>query len=434
MIKITKIPIAAVFFTALLYGTGLYALNFEDISANLDDTFEVRNALLQSENAYSAARLAEFPGDLQVSVTPGVKFTPETIEYYGSSTLKIPLGLSQAEKEKLSFSMDNFEIASARVEEARNEAFLTLYSLYQKAYLLQEEESVIRMELEAVRSKADIFVEQYKSGSITLSALSAAQRDLQDKKEELSQKLLEQRVSLYELAFTSGRAVREDLLDRFELKMDELPLPPELTQTAMKYDLDIIIQKTKVLQLQQTIDRLGKIDISASIKPFFSSGDHSVSVEYSFNDPMISAAYSFPLGSTRNIIAAWNTGISVSLSYNTGRTDKLDTEVLKTKIRQEEALLEYLTNLVSLKIRSSYQEYLKAKDSLEQSKRDLKQAMENMYIVKTKAALGQTAAYEMKEAEAQIKRAEWKVESSRVNLEKAYLNTINTASWRTLYE
>ena len=434
MIKITKIPIAAVFFTALLYGTGLYALNFEDISANLDDTFEVRNALLQSENAYSAARQAEFPGDLQVSVTPGVKFTPETIEYYGSSTLKIPLGLSQAEKEKLSFSMDNFEIASARVEEARNEAFLTLYSLYQKAYLLQEEESVIRMELEAVRSKADIFVEQYKSGSITLSALSAAQRDLQDKKEELSQKLLEQRVSLYELAFTSGRAVREDLLDRFELKMDELPLPPELTQTAMKYDLDIIIQKTKVLQLQQTIDRLGKIDISASIKPFFSSGDHSVSVEYSFNDPMISAAYSFPLGSTRNIIAAWNTGISVSLSYNTGRTDKLDTEVLKTKIRQEEALLEYLTNLVSLKIRSSYQEYLKAKDSLEQSKRDLKQAMENMYIVKTKAALGQTAAYEMKEAEAQIKRAEWKVESSRVNLEKAYLNTINTASWRTLYE
>ena len=434
MIKITKIPIAAVFFTALLYGTGLYALNFEDISANLDDTFEVRNALLQSENAYSAARQAEFPGDLQVSVTPGVKFTPETIEYYGSSTLKIPLGLSQAEKEKLSFSMDNFEIASARVEEARNEAFLTLYSLYQKAYLLQEEESVIRMELEAVRSKADIFVEQYKSGSITLSALSAAQRDLQDKKEELSQKLLEQRVSLYELAFTSGRAVREDLLDRFELKMDELPLPPELTQTAMKYDSDIIIQKTKVLQLQQTIDRLGKIDISASIKPFFSSGDHSVSVEYSFNDPMVSAAYSFPLGSTRNIIAAWNTGISVSLSYNTGRTDKLDTEVLKTQIRQEEALLEYLTNLVSLKIRSSYQEYLKAKDSLEQSKRDLKQAMENMYIVKTKAALGQTAAFEMKEAEAQIKRAEWKVESSRVNLEKAYLNTINTASWRTLYE
>ncbi len=434
MIKITKIPIAAVFFTALLYGTGLYALNFEDISANLDDTFEVRSALLQSENAYSAARLAEFPGDLQVSVTPGVKFTPESIEYYGSSTLKIPLGLSQAEKEKLSFSMDNFEIASARVEEARNEAFLTLYSLYQKAYLLQEEESVIRMELEAVRSKADIFVEQYKSGSITLSALSAAQRDLQDKEEELSQKLLEQRVSLYELAFTSGRAVREDLLDRFELMMDELPLPPELTQTAMKYDSDIIIQKTKVLQLQQTIDRIGKIDISASIKPFFSSGNHSVSVEYSFNDPMVSAAYSFPLGSTGNIIAAWNAGISASLSYNTGRTDKLDTEVLKTQIRQEEALLEYLTNLVSLKIRSSYQEYLKAKDSLEQSKRDLKQAMENMYIVKTKAALGQTAAYEMKEAEAQIKRAEWKVESSRVNLEKAYLNTINTASWRTLYE
>lgn len=429
-----KILVIGVFLTALTAGSGVYSLSFKEISSDLDNTFEVKNAVLQKEAAYNSVNLARSPGDIQISAVPGVKTVSGEIEYYGSAALKIPVGLSQLEKEKLSFSEDSYSLAYEKIESARNSAFITLHRLYQDAYLIQEEESVIRLELEAAESMADILSQQYKNGNVPLSALSSAQEDLQDKREELSQELLKQRVSLYELAFTAGMAVKEELLERFVLEMEELPAPPALTLNAMEKNPDIQAQKQKVQQISRTIDRLRGIDLGLSIKPFYSSAEHSVSLEYSVTDPLVSISYSFSPSISGQTSGSWSAGISASLSFNSGKNDSLNIEVLQIQQNQENARLEYLTNLLSLQIRSSYQEYLKAKDTLEQSRRDLARTMDNKKIVEAKAALGQAAEYEIKEAYAQVKRAEWKVESSRINLEKAYLKTAETAALGKLYE
>lgn len=93
-----------------------------------------------------------------------------------------------------------------------------------------------------------------------------------------------------------------------------------------------------------------------------------------------------------------------------------------------------MQNYVSLQIRSAYQQYLKSRDSFDQTERDLKRSREYKKIVETKTTLGQTSEYERKEADALLLRVLWRVENARVEIEKSYLNTAVTASWGKFYE
>ena len=101
---------------------------------------------------------------------------------------------------------------------------------------------------------------------------------------------------------------------------------------------------------------------------------------------------------------------------------------------QETEKLEYMKNYISLQIRSAYQQYRTALDSLEAAKRNLEISRENIKIVKTKSELGQTSHYEQEEAQALVTRALWRVESARIEIEKAYLYVAITASWGDIHE
>lgn len=437
-----------ILFTAVIIGNNTFTLSFEDLAVNLNKSYDVQSARLQLENAEKTVTLNRYPGDISFSLNPSVKTITETgasfpgeTDFYGSSSLKIPLGLSDSAKEQLKFSIDAMELTAEAVETAKRKAFLTLHSLYQQAWLLQEEESVLFLELEAAQNQVETLTQQYKNGNIPLSVLSSAEQNLQDKMEEKTQEQLKQRVTLYELAFTSNSAVREEPLERYELDVNNLPSPPELSLWVPRNHPDIKAQKTKVDQIRQTIERLNKTDISVSVKPFFISGDHSVSLEYSTGNPELTATYSFPLYTAGSVPVSdgkyddtWETGLTISLALNADKKDSLNSIILKTELQQEIARLDYLTNYINLQIRSSYQQYLKAQDSLDQAKRNLKRSMDNKKIVETKASLGQTSEYEIKEADAMVKRDEWRVESARIEVEKSYLNTAYTAAWGELYE
>ncbi len=441
-----NIRILAVF-TAFIMGGSISALTFEDISSAVNETYDVKAALLQTENAKKTVALSKIPGDLSFSISPSVKTTTadgadfaDAVEYYGISSVKIPTGLSDEEKEKVSFLEDDLAIAGLNVSEAKRKAFITVHRLYQEAWLLQEEREVLLAELDAVQTRVDILSQQYRNGSISLTVLSEAEEDLADKEEELSQKLLNEKLTLYELAFTVNRDVKEETLEKFELDMEKLPSPPVLTTWATDNHPDLIAQKYKVKQIKTTYTRMAKPDLDISVSPFFSSDDYSVSAEYSFSDPMLSLAYSFPVYTQGTLPYStkeddtWSMGLSVELSFSSGKTDTKNMDLLKIEEKQEEARLQYLIDYTSLKIRSSYQEYLKALDSLKQAKRDLKRDMDNRKIVETRASLGQAFDYEIKESDALVKRAEWDVENARVAVEEAYLNTAYTASWGDFYE
>ncbi len=450
MKKFKKRVLLWTLFITIIAGNSISALTFNDVVSDLDKTYDVRSARLQMDQARKTVDLRKSSGDISFSLTPAVKTITENggdfpgeIDYYGSSSITVPLGLSSEEKEMLSFANDSLNLSADNIKIAKMKAFAAIHNLYQNSWLLQEEKNVLELELDALKTQVTTLTEQYKNGNVSLSVLSAAEEDLQNKQEEVYQEVLKQRIALYELAFTSNKGItKEEVLDRYVLKQEVLPLPPELTIWAMGNQPDLKEQQTKVRQIQQTINRLGKTDIDISIKPFFSSGDHSVSIEYTLDKPELTAAYTFPLYTDGYVPVSgdktnddnWETGLSINLSWNSDKTDSLNIDILKNELKQETARLDYLTNYISLQIRSSYQEYLKAKDSLNQAKRDLKRKRDNKKIVETKESLGQASQYEIKEAEALVKRGEWRVESARIDVEKSYLNTAVTAVWGVLYE
>jgi outer membrane protein TolC len=87
---------------------------------------------------------------------------------------------------------------------------------------------------------------------------------------------------------------------------------------------------------------------------------------------------------------------------------------------------------VDLEIRSKYQQWLKAQDSLKQTERSLQRAKVNLEIVTTRQAIGSAQPYEGKTAEALLQRAEWNVLSATVEQEKARLAAADAAAY--LYE
>ncbi len=407
---------------------GLAAVTFNDLASGLNDTYTVKSAEMQLDSAGKNIEVLKNPGDWAVSLNPGIKVTDKT-EITGSLTVKVPLGLSSTEKEKLNVSMDAYTIAAVSVDAAKRKSFSTLYSLYQTAWLLQEEDRVLTAELEAANTKAAVIESQYKNGSVSLTDLTAAQNDLQTRKITSSQELMKQRISWYELSFTVNRAIREDVLERYELPMAELPTPPELSLSAYDNDPDIKAQQLKIAELRQTIARLKTANISLSIKPFAEMGDHSVSMEYVISDPAISASYAYDTSQGGTAGSTWSGGVTFGLSYTGGKSDAQNVSLLEMTVEQETARLDYMHDLLSLQIRTVYQQYLKAVDLLGQAKKDLERSMDNKNIVETKASIGQAAEYEQMEAQAAVLRAQWKVESARIDVEKAYLDTAVTASW-----
>ncbi len=449
MIKLLKKGIMTAVFATLFAGNA-FTVTFHDLASDLHNSYEVRNAALQKENAYNAVRLSENPGDVTFSFVPTVKTVtntggtfPDKTEITGSVSARIPLSLSEEGKEKLEAAKDTVNITDRAVGTAERKAFVTLYNLYQTAWLLQEEENVLQAELTAAKDKADTLTSQYESGSLSLAAITSSQEELRTKQEEYSQAITKQHVSRYELFFVShtpiGTSAERDVpLERYELPMDTLPLPPELTTAALAKNPDLLAQKIKIDQLKRTDTRLASSGLSVSIKPFLGTGEYTASLEYTGSAPALTVSGSFPMYTTGSPSvqgnSTWNAGVTVNLSYNTGATDNLNRNIVQTSLVQETEKLEYMKNYISLQIRSAYQQYRTALDSLEAAKRNLEISRENIKIVKTKSELGQTSHYEQEEAQALVTRALWRVESARIEIEKAYLYVAITASWGDIHE
>ena len=240
-------------------------------------------------------------------------------------------------------------LAEAAVETARQKAFIKLYNLYQNAWLLQVEEAILELEVKAAENYSEILLQRFKAGNVSLITLAAADETLQERHDDYSQNILKQRLSWYELMFTANLDLEKESLEENELEMEDLPRPPELYGWIEENHPLVNIEKIKLVQLEQTIQRMKKPDLDISIKPFINYQDHSASVNYSFSDPEITTAYSFPVYtfgeipvSGGNSVSTWNTGITVNISLGSNRSDNLNTEALQPGVKSAEAKLEFL--------------------------------------------------------------------------------------------
>jgi outer membrane protein TolC len=427
----------------IFIGSQVFSLDFQTVTDQLSKTYEVEFAVLDVERLEKEIRALLNPEDYIFAFNPTIKAISledgefgEEIELSANASLKIPLGLSNIENEKLDYSLNSLKLAKLSLETAKEKSYIKLYNLYQAAWLLQEEEPVLAMEVRAAENSSEVLQQRFKAGTVSLITLAAADENLQERNDEYSLNILKQRLAWYELMFNGNLEIEPEVLEKITIKMEDIPKPPELSVWIQKNHPLVNIERVKIEQLEQTIIRMKKPDFEISLKPFINYADHSASLTYSFSDPEITSAYTFPLHTFGEIpagsgssSASWNTGLTVNISLGSNRSDNLNIDALELGLKSAEAKLKFLIESLKLGIRSSYQQLIRNQGALDQTERDLIRSNENHKIVETKKELGQASEFDLLESQSLVARAEWKIEAARINTEISWLSVLEDAAW-----
>jgi len=432
----------------LIVAPAVSSLSLKDVLPRLEEPYTVRSARLSVERAEKELAKLRFSGDVTVSIDPQVKATTRVEQSFAeevalsvTASAKFPLGLSEIEKERARAAADTLAAARDRLAQARVEAFLEAYGLYQAAWLAQQEQGVLAAELEAAQAYTAALRERFQIGEVSLTELSEAEEDLQRREEAVLEGGLKVRLSWLEIAYTFGFDLTPETpeLDPEPLFPEAagLPKPPVLAAWAFEHDPELKALKNGVAQIDDTLARLGKTDLSISLKGFGGFSDHSASLTYTFQEPQLSASYSFPIYGFGEVPTSgsgtsedtWNLGLSVGLSYTTGRADALESDSLALGRELERAKIEARQQSLELGIRSLYQQWLKAAQTLEQARRNLERVEQNRKILDSKRSLGLVNDYDILSAAALSARARWTVRASEIEEKVQRMRAADSAAY-----
>ncbi|MBN2655678.1 MAG: TolC family protein [Spirochaetales bacterium] len=427
-----------------LMGGPVFSIDFSDLVAQIENSYNVRTALLDLEQNRGEIDLMTHPGDIVFSLDPSLKVVTEESESFGgeialsgAASVKIPLALSAVEKEKLSFSLSALKAKEAAVETAKNDTYIKLFSLYQNIWLLQQEERLLVDEQDAAEVALRSAGERYALGSLTLKALEEAGDDLESVRTDLLENQLSQRVSWFELRSLTGLEEDPVPLAKIVLEIDELPKPPELYDWMIASHPLLKAEREKLNQLVTTLSRLKKADLDMNVKAFFNSVGNNLTASINFDimDPVLTPSIGFPvytfvineIPSSSGGTATWNTGLTFNLSLGTGKSDRLSGEGLELEIEKTRLRIEYLSETVNLALRSAYQQHVRNMTALEEAERNLSLSRDNRKVVEARKELNQVSELDLIVSGNAVTRSEWKIEAARINLEKSWLALLNIA-------
>ncbi len=431
-------------FSVVLITTRMFGLNFQTVTDQLNETYDVKFALLEVERLEKEIIALLNPEDYDIGINPTIKAISQEGGVFGqeivlsaTASIKVPLGLSDIEQEKVEFSMNSLNLARMAVETAKEKAFIKLYNLYQSAWLLQEEEPILEMEVKAAENYSEILGQRFKAGTVSLITLAAAEETLQERNDDYSQNVLKQRLAWFELMFNANLEMEPETLEKNTLTMEDLPKPPELNDWILENHPMVKTEKVKISQLEQTMERLRKPDLDISIKPFVNYDGHSASLSYSLSDPELTGSYGYPgftvgeipSGSSNSAVPTWNTGVTVNISLGSNGTDIRNVSALELGLESAGARLDYLVESLYLNLRSSHQQLIRNQGSFDQATRDLIRSSENHKIMETKKELGQASEFDLLESLSLVARAEWKIEAARISTESSWLAVLEDAAW-----
>jgi outer membrane protein TolC len=434
----------------LMIAPAVASISLRDVLARTSETYEVQSARLTVDRAEKELERVRFVGDPSASLDPQVKAITrvgesfaEEVALSATASAKLPLGLSQIEKEKVQAASDAFAMARDRLAQAEAEAFLKAYQLYQATWLVQEEQNVLKAELDAALAYTAALRERFQVGDVSLTELSEAEEDLQRREEAVLEGGLKHRLSWLEIAYTYDFVLTPEtpVLEAVTeySGLSELPNPPSLAAWAFDHDPELNALNTGITQIDDTLARLGKVDLSVSLKGFGGVFDHSASLTYTFQEPQLSASYSFPIYSFGEVPTSgsgtsedtWNVGFSVGLSYINGRADTLEIASLALERELEAAKVEARKQSLELKIRGQYQQWLKAVQSQEQARRNMERVEQNRKILDSKRSLGLVNDYDILEADALRERARWSVVAADIEERIQRMSAAMSASYLT---
>ncbi|QEN03387.1 hypothetical protein EW093_01265 [Thiospirochaeta perfilievii] len=411
------------------------ALDFETVLKNVNNTFEIKNSVLEITKLEKELIEIKNPDDLIINLTPSIKLiNPEDstfiddAEITGTISTNISTGLTKLEKEKVLFANNNLRLSKMKLEEIKFTTYIKVFELYKKLWLLQAEEKVIRLELEAALEYEELLTNSFESGTSTLFNLYSSVERKENTEISLNQNILEQRVSMYELMFTIGQNMKPEQLENINIKVTELPDSKTLYNWLLENSNLIKIEKIKLSELIETTNRLDDFDVDMSIRPFYSSpgNAYSASANYNFTSKELTPTLSFNISNNSD---TWSTGISMNLSVGSNKSDNLESDSLEVEYDIAQAKLNLLIETLNLNLKKTYQKYIQNRELLYQAEGNYKNAKLGNDLVKTKIELGQLSKYELLESNANLLRSQWKVESARVNYQLSWLSVLESSSW-----
>lgn len=418
-------------------------LSVADVLARVDSSYEVRIARSAVDAAATTLASLAYPGSVAVSVDPGVRATTplggsfaQQIDLTGAVSLRVPLGLTEAAKDKVDAARLTLAVAEADLHAARSSVYSGLYSLYQEAWLARAELDVLDLEVQSAKLGAESAEGRYEAGEISLAELKRAEDDLWKAQDALLTGGLEQRLSWLSLLYASGQEKQPaDALDPAIPEATSLPDVTELVDWSQRRLASVIEQRARVEAAARSLRELRTLpfDLDARITGSFQS--HTAAVSYATDTPQITATYSFPiytLGSTGGASPStltWSLGLTAGVSFDVGRADRLAADALGAGLRRETQRLDSLLRTTELGIRSRYQQWIKAKEGVQQAQRTLDRAREAQRIVDTKIEMGQASPSDQLLAQAAVGRAQWTVSRARVSAEEARLAAAQAAGY-----
>lgn len=418
-----------------------FTLDFSTVVDRLDEVDQVWLAANRIDAARQQVEAAGFAGDVDLSISPSGSLTADatgvrTAEIGGSASLTVPLGLSDDAQQKLEQSETDLAMAAADLQTAREDAWVRLYSLYQAAWLAQEELVVLDAELEVARSAHEVARARFAEGDITVAQLGAAAETLARAQTARDQGTLTHRLAWLDLAFTIGidPAVQLDLEPHLSFSEDP-PKPPELSDWAMVNDRELAERRAALADLERELALEATEVQLASTKLQLSLWDHGVSLSYAPANPSLAASYTPPSiavyeasSATRETVP-FSLTLSGTVTISGSREDELADGLTSVELERARHELASLEDALDVRIRSTYQQMHRATDAVALAERALETAQENLAIVEALAEAGQAGETDVASAHAAVARAEYELVAARIGREEAMIAAVQAASY-----
>ena len=417
--------------------TNTGSLSFSDLVKDVENTSGYKIALQAYEKILREENFYSHPGDAELTAQPAVKNQTTEWGAQGQTDLTMStgisffLGKSLIQEDRYRAAVRAVRAAQMELSSTRREEILSLYILYSELWLLQQEEPVLVDEKLLAEDRYNRFLQLYENGSATLMDVEDASDELQLAEDSINQNLLKQRLTWFSLLQARGGMKNEQIIEIpdlnefwFEVSTEEKPgtISGQVLETSAERQKQI----NTIISLKETSSRLEQLDWNLQFKPFFSYGDHDWTLTYNLENRNMNFDYSFPVATYNRLTNqtnqdSWITGVSIVLSFGTGKSDKLETDVYQSEILLQEELLHEQTDKLSLELRSVYQRLLQAVESLKQAETSLQRQIRLTEAVNTRFEAGQALKSDSFSADIAERRSQWKKASARIEVQQAYL-------------
>jgi outer membrane protein TolC len=424
----------------------LWPLDLETVLEAAPHSFEVQAAKIAVTESLAKLEEGRYPGDVVYGVQPGVSVqTPsdgpfaEIIEFSGNLSIAIPTGLSETRTAALVQANRTVSETERAVSYATAQSYLDLYSLYQEVWIAQETLEVLRGAAAAAHGSYNSARFLFESGQISLMEYTSAGEELEQAEEAIVKGTLEQRLAWVELASIVGLDWRlpdtlEPALDTFGM----LPKAQELITWAESHYPEIVDQQGRADAIAQELENLAPYDVSATIRTNLNVLAHSAVVSYSTDSRAVAASYSFPIATigpedTAPSNGSWSIGLTASIGLSAGKESSLGGDTLLVELEAAYQRLGAIKESTALQIRSKYQQYMIASDSVVAAHRAVERAQVTYDLLAANHQLKQLTDSELAEAMVQVDRAVLQLNVAVVNESKATLAVAHAAAYLDVY-